>query len=377
MPEQPPKNTGPSPLSRILFITIPDSFHPHEDMMIDPSIPLPVDPGEDPATWSPDSLTWEMILSGILTVLAEEPDREHADYYREFVLTARPDIFTELTETGIIAAKNENFSAATDIFLALTGLDPERPEGPANLAITYEQRADSLDRVGRDDDADFFREKAVEIYRDLLTREDIASDIRLNAGMFFVKIRDYESAGNQLESFLAESEDEDKRVHASRILTEIRSHNLSDQLFKEAYDFIKIGDEERGIERIREFLENNPDVWNGWFLLGWGLRRIQRFDDARVAFEQALSLGGPNVDTLNELAICEMELEAYDQSKAHLEEALTLEPDNTKVISNLGVLKLKMDDPLESRRYFEIVLEFEPEDPVARRYLDLLNETYD
>ncbi len=377
MHSQSSSDSQQSPIERLLFITVPESFHNHVgDMAIDPSIPLPVEPDGDPSEWNVESLTWEMIISGMLTVLAADPDHEYAPYYRQFVVAARPEIFTELSETGIIAAKNENFQLATDIFSALAGLDPDRSEGPANLAITHEHRADNLERVGREEDAERYRHRAREIYSDLLTREDIAPDVRLNAGMFFIKIQDYPSAQAQLEYYLAESDDVEKKEHARRILTEIKSHNLNDQLFKEAFDFIKIGDEERGIQKIREFLEKNPDVWNGWFLLGWGLRRLARFEDGKAAFEKALSLGGGNADTLNELAICEMEVGSHEESRRHLEEALKLEPDNTKIMSNMGVLELKQDKPGEARRYFETVRELDPNDPVAKQYLELIDETY-
>lgn len=366
------------PLSSLLFITIPETFHHHVgEMNIDPEIPIPVEPGTDPVEWTAESLSWEMIVSGMLKVLAHAPDHTHSDYYRRFVIAANPEIFTELSETGIIASKNENFHVAEEVFLALSGLSPDRVEGPANLAIAYEHRADSLERAGRDEDAGWYREKATEIYRDLLTREEIPTGLRLNAGMFFVKTRDYPAARDQLQQYVEESDDEELLDHARRVIREINSQNVMDELFKEAFDFIKIGDEERGIERIREFLKKNPAVWNAWFLLGWGLRRLQRYADAAAAFEKALDLGGDNADTLNELAICEIEMELFDAGRGHLERALAHEPDNTKIMSNFGVLELKRNDPLEARRFFETVLELEPEDTVARQYLEMINEQYE
>ncbi|MFP4210375.1 MAG: tetratricopeptide repeat protein [Alkalispirochaeta sp.] len=366
------------PEQTLLFISLPETFHRHVgDMAIDPAIPLPVEPDTTPEEWDPESLTWEMIVSGMLKVLATDPDHQHADYYRSFVLAARPEIFTELSETGIIAARNENYQLAEDIFSALIGLDPNRTEGAANLAITCEHRADNLERVGRDDDAEAYRARAVQLYRDLLTRDEIDPNLRLNAGMFFLKIREYDTALTQLEQYLVEGDDPDRKDHARTIVAELKSRNLLDEKFKEAYDYIRVGDEQRGIETIRGFLEINPDVWNAWFLLGWGLRRLMRYDDAAEAFERALALGADNADTLNELAICEIELERFDSSRKHLEAALRVEPDNTKIISNLGVLELKRNDPLEARRYFQTVLELEPEDRVARRYLELINDEYD
>lgn len=366
------------PLAGLLFISVPETFHHHVgEMPIDPHIPLPVEAGTDATEWDHESLTWEMIVSGMLKVLATEPDHRHADYYRRFVEAANPEIYTELSETGIIASRNEQYDLAEEIFSALAGLAPQRIEGYANLAVTFEHRADNLERLGDDAAAQQYRERAVAIYHDLLTRDEIDPDLRLNAGMFFLKTRNYDAAFAQLSQFVAESTDEEKRQHAERVLAEMNSQNVMDEMFKEAFDFIKIGDEERGIERIREFLQQNPEVWNGWFLLGWGLRRLQRYDDAAAAFRKALSLGGDNADTLNELAICELELEQFDESRAHLEQALQHEPDNTKIMSNFGVLELKRNDPLEARRFFQTVLELEPDDPVARQYLEIINEQYE
>ena len=143
-------------------------------------------------------------------------------------------------------------------------------------------------------------------------------------------------------------------------------------MFKEAFDFIKIGDEAKGIERIKAFIERYPDAWNAWFLLGWGQRRLGRYREAIDAFRKAISLGANNADTYNELAICLLELGEYDESRTSLDRALRLEPDNTKIMSNFGVLALKRDDPEEARRFFRTVLAIEPDDPVAKQYMELL-----
>jgi Flp pilus assembly protein TadD len=133
-----------------------------------------------------------------------------------------------------------------------------------------------------------------------------------------------------------------------------------------------MGKEQEGIDRIRRFLDQHPDVWNAWFLLGWGHRRMRDFEQAKEAFERALELGPRQPDTLNELAICHLELDDLLGARALLTEALAAEPENTKIISNLGILAVKEGNAEEAAGYFRTVLEIEPGDRVAQAYLDQL-----
>lgn len=374
-PQQNDPGPNEDPLENIVFISVPESFTGSVgDVTLDASVLLPVETGSSVEEFNPEELTWEMIIAGMLKLLAYQPDHDDAAYYRSFILEMRPRIVEELSETGIINARNENFDTAEEIFRALAGVAPERVEGPTNLAIALDARAQSLEKIGRSEDADACRARAASTYRELLSREEeLPEDVYLNAGLFFLKVYNVEEARRLLEHFMELSENEEKIGKARTILAEIDAQNTTDQLFKEAFDFIRMGDEETGVERIQLFLEKHPEAWNGWFLLGWGKRRLNRFEEAADAFDKALSLGGDNADTRNELAICRMELGDFAASRIHLERALTLEPDNTKIMSNLGVLALKEDDPDEARRFFDTVLELEPEDPVALRYKELLD----
>ena len=161
-----------------------------------------------------------------------------------------------------------------------------------------------------------------------------------------------------------------KRKRAREISNDISARNLEDEQFKAAFDFISMGQEEKGLEEIRDFLSKNPTVWNAWFLLGWGLRRLGRWSDAKAAFIQSIECGSTEPDTLNELAICHMELGEYAESKECLINALSIEPENTKIMSNMGYLELKMDHKEEAKKYFQTVLEFDPNDKIALQMLE-------
>jgi len=355
----------------IVFIEIPAAMaRPIGSFSVDPAVPIPVELGQDATDLS--GLSWEMIVAGMLRLLAYDPGNANAGYYREFVLAVKPGIFAELSETGILKARNGDLDVAEEIFRALGGLAPGAPEPTLNLAILYEDKADALDRSGKADLAETVRGKAFEAYKRLLALEPAYPDAFFNAGFFYLKNRSYEQAARMFESYAELGDDESKLEKARDIVGKLRVRGDADSMFKEAYDFIRMGREEDGIRRALEFLRANDGIWNGWFLVGWGNRRLGRFAEGRDAFVKALELGADEVDVLNELAICEMELGALADSRKHLERALIKEPENVKIISNLGVVARKQGRDDEAAGFFRTVLELEPGDALAKAQLEEL-----
>ena len=164
-----------------------------------------------------------------------------------------------------------------------------------------------------------------------------------------------------------------KKNRAQQILDDISNRNMDDDHFKAAYDLINRGEEEKGLEEIRAFIEKNPNVWNAWFMLGWGMRKLGRFAEAKMAFEKALTLeGGETSDTYNELSICLLESGDIKGAKKLLEKALMNDSENTKIISNLGYVALKEGDPSMAAGYFQTVLEIDPSDKIAAMELQKL-----
>jgi tetratricopeptide (TPR) repeat protein len=373
-----------NPLESIFYINLPEDYKlPDNAFKIDITIPLPVQsPVKNPKDFDTSSLTWEMILAGILTVLAYDKNNQHIHYYRSLITTVKPNIKTELTQAAILKVKNEDFDIAEEIFTALHGLDPEDMRTILNLALFFDERAESYRKSGLIEDADAYDDCAHNYYQQAMVAEPAVPDAFFNAGFFYLKQKNYTKAKNCFETYLSLSEkyeedqitesDNKKRKRAEEIIQDINSRNLEDELFKSAYDFIVMGQEEKGLESIKEFLETNPKVWNAWFMLGWALRRLERWSDAKLAFIKALELGGDNTDTYNELAICCIELEDYSECKKYLSEALRIEPENTKIISNLGFLELKQGNISEAQKYFTIVLELDPNDVIAKKTLENL-----
>ena len=368
-----------SPLETIYYITVPESYKGSENSFkIDPTIKLPVQKkvAEAPGNFHPEDITTEQILAGILTVLAYDKKCEHLDYYRSIIKQVKPNIKKELCEAAILKTKNEDFDLAEEIFLALLGLDPDDQAIILNMALFLDQRADSYRNIGLNEDADAYDNDAEKYYEDAMSADAPIPDAYFNAGFFYMKQHKYREAKDSFESYLALTCDIDdkelgdngiyKKERAQEIISNIANQNIDDATFRAAYDYISSGQEEKGLEEIRVFIANNPKVWNAWFMLGWGLRKLERYTDAKQAFLEALKCGGDcNSDTYNELALCYVQEKDFAEAQKALMKALAIEPESTKIISNLGYLALAQGDKEKARTYFTTVLEIEPNDRIA------------
>ena len=230
------------------------------------------------------------------------------------------------------------------------------------------------------DEADAYDADAFGYYTEAMEADPPLADAFFNAGFFYMKQHKYRDAKDAFETYIAltcDLSDEDlgesgvyKKERAQEIVNNITNQNIDDEAFMRAYDLISKGEEEKGIEQIRKFLVNNSKVWNAWFMLGWGLRRLQRFSDAKLAFEEALKCGGnENPDTYNELSLCYIQEKNFDEAKKCLLKAFEMDSENTKIISNLGFLALAQGDKQQARNYFTAVLEFDPKDKIAANEL--------
>ncbi|MDR1374304.1 MAG: tetratricopeptide repeat protein [Treponema sp.] len=400
---------------RIVFLPVPESFRDQFEAAmdahhargeeeasgfnIDPDIPIPVEllstgSGKE-APLHLNELSPEMILSGMLRVMMDASKRDGAsggpevrgtetagipadmpelkagwlDYYRRFVLAVRPDIFNEFNEAAVLKARNGDFDPALEIMDALAGLFPLSPVALLNRALILEEQTDALEKTGREEAAGASGESAESAYREAIELSPSFPNVFFNGGYFFMKRRDFHQARECFVRYLSLTETEDagdseKREQALKLTREIDGGGLEDERFSEAYACIRRGEVQKGLKSIRSFLEAYPRTWNGWFLLGWGLRRLSRWEDAAASFRKAIELGGGG-DSRNELAICMMELGDFSGARRALESALREDPDNVKIISNLGVLAMKTGDSGEAAAFFRTVLDLEPEDPVA------------
>jgi tetratricopeptide (TPR) repeat protein len=368
----------PAPNS-IVYLSVPESLRGRieaggEAFSIDPSIPIPAELPPGDTRLNLENLSWEMILAGMIRVIRENPGDEDADYYRRFVLSVKPDIFAEFTEAAILKGKNGDHDPALEIIDALGGLFPQSPVVLLNRALLLENKAEALEKAGQEEAAEAENRRAHDAYLEAFALTPPFPGAYFNGGFFFMRRRDFARARDCFAAYIPMADDPAKKEQAQELLRAIETQGLDDEGFQDAYEYIRRGETQKGLELIRLFLEQHPQVRNGWFLLGWALRQLSRWEDAAASFRKALELGGgppgleDEVSLRNELAICLMETGDFKGARRELEAALREEPENVKIISNLGVLALKNGNPGEAAAFFRTVLALEPEDPVAGKF---------
>ena len=137
----------------VVFLSVPESLRDQ----LNPDIPIPVEIPEGNETLNLEELSWEMIIAGMLQVIAAGPETLVAaekcdenvsslwiDYYRHFVLEVKPSIMSEFTEAAILKAHNGDFDLALEILDSLRGLFPVSPVVMLNRALVLEERAAML-----------------------------------------------------------------------------------------------------------------------------------------------------------------------------------------------------------------------------------------
>lgn len=374
-------------LHRILFLSVPESLRGQienvsknsADFSIDPDIPLPVEIPNGEENLNLEELSWEMIISGMLRVIAdgemnadENISPYRINYYRAFVLAVRPAILSEFTEAAILKAHNNDFDLALEIFDSLQGLFPHSAAVALNRALVMEERASMMERRNTQD-AEAAYQAAEAAYTKAIDLNPSFPDTRFNAGFFYLGRKNFSYARECFLQYIELTEDsndpgyESKIKQAKSAIAEIDTNGLEDESLSNAYTQIQGGNEEAGMHSIRDYIERYPSVWNGWFILGWALRRLSRWQDAAAAFGKVIELGGGNSDTRNERAICLMELGDLQEARRELESALCDDPENVKIISNMGVLALKSGNREEAAAFFRTVLELDPQDPIAKK----------
>ena len=252
---------GTNPLENILYIAIPDDFSESiGDFVIDPDILLPVETPENKKDWDASDLSWEMIISAMLKILAYQPDHEDIDYFRKFVVAVKPGIINDLTNSAVIKAQDKNFELAEKIFLALCSLDNSNLILKLNLTLLYEQRWEHAKTIENEDLIKKYQVSAEAGFKDIASSENPPELVWYYMGFFYYKTGNYSLSEQNFSTYSKLGKDTDKVEEAERLSKEIEGMNLNDALFQEAHNLIHGGSEKEGLEKIRKFLEKNGDV---------------------------------------------------------------------------------------------------------------------
>ena len=366
------ENKNRAPLDRIVFISIPEeTAQKVKGFSLDTSKLLPVElpPGED--DWSIQDLSWEKIIAAMLKLFAWQSDHPDIDYYRSLIRALEPDIEYTMTQTGILKAKNKDFTIAEEIFRAMVHYNSDNVNNYINLALVYEEQSDLYQKLENFELSEKYISTAFQTYQEALLKHTSSPDLYFNFGNFYIKRGNSEKARQIFQKFITLEPQGKRKDFAIQIVQKIPEYSGEKIILLEAFDLIRMEQEDKAIEKLQYFLTQHSDVWNAWFLLGWAYRKKAEYNRAKEALLQSIAYEHTHIDSYIELAVCLMELQEFALCKQYLQKALRLDGENTKVILNFGILALKEDNREEAAGFFKTVLEYDPENTLAQKYLTL------
>ncbi len=354
----------------IVYITLPETMRQEiNGFMVDPSrqIPLQLKAGQTTIE-SSDEIGIEMIMAGLLKVVAWEPEHKDFPYYRDFILALQPDAPKELNLAAIAKAKNKDYEFSEELFLAINHLSPE-PSTFINLAVIYGERAAALEAEGKQEEADYYQEKLLRILSDGLKQFPDDTDLLAEIGTFNLYQGNMEIARDYLERYLELAPDSPRRKQIANMMGDVKEKLDDNRIIMQAYDEIQMGNEDKALELLRGFIKDNPKVWNAWFLKGWAHRRKEEYQSGQEAFMKCLELGETSSDIYNELAICPLEVGDRELAKNYLDIALDLDPENVKILTNLAFLHLRDEEYDLARELLERARVCDERDPGVKQLM--------
>jgi Flp pilus assembly protein TadD, contains TPR repeats len=350
-------------LKNILFIKLPASMERDiNNFHVDNSIEIPVQRPEGSRDFDPaKDISVELIVAGMLKILAYQNDHVHAPYYREFVLALQPDAVQELNIAAIAQEQKQNFPFAEELFLTVCHLAPQSATY-INLATLYSRKA--AEDTAKGVQYDLYQQKALETLKEGLDVVGEDAPLLSELGFFHLYQGNVEIAKEYLDRYLAIADEDGKKAHVQKIVDDIDAKLNDDQTLMRSYDAIQMNKEPEAVALLDSFLADNPKVWNAWFLKGWALRRMGNYQKAEEALLAALANSKGTSDIYNELAICSLETGKPELAKDYLNTAVDLDSQNITLISNLAYLYLKDRMWDEAREYLEIARTIDPNDPL-------------
>ncbi|MCC6573833.1 MAG: tetratricopeptide repeat protein [Planctomycetes bacterium] len=152
-------------------------------------------------------------------------------------------------------------------------------------------------------------------------------------------------------------------------------HPDSEKRLRELADFVfgeEVGKAEEG---LRTLVKDYPDFWEASMLLGITLRRQERWEDARVAFEQARTgRDVPGAD--KELTGIYSKLGQPEKALECAKRAFDSTPDDAEIVANYAAALLESGEMAEAYKHAKRAEELDPEDAVTRKLLDIIESKY-
>ncbi len=338
-------------IDKVIYVTLPPSFTPDlGEVKLDPSIKLPFSTQSGQEMLGKDDWTVENLVSGLITVCADDEKNEHFEYYKSIINAIDPSIVMKLNQAALAKEERGEYEFSGLLFRAVYHLLPQSATC-INLATLYSYMAVDASKKGENNGE--YIKKARETLLDGLERFGENEDILSELASFSAFMADLDEAKEYLERYFRTAGEGEKKDEMKKLYSDVCFKLENEEKIEEAYDFLSLGESDKALPSIDFFIEKNPGIWNGYFLKGWALRIKKEFSEAEKYFLKCIEMGETNAEIYNELALCALGEGKRELGEIYLESAADQDDENLTVVTNLSLLRLEDGDYDEARKWLE------------------------
>ena len=138
-----------------------------------------------------------------------------------------------------------------------------------------------------------------------------------------------------------------------------RVQNLH-RLCEEASYLVNHDEPERGMQLLREVIEEEPTWYEAWFWSGLACRELELMDEGIQAFAQAVELDPESCFAYHELAALLARKGEREAAEGFWRRSLQLEPDEPWIMSNLALLLWQDDRRTEAEALLARAFDIDP-----------------
>ena len=245
-------------------------------------------------------------------------DDERANALLAEIVAEAPDFVPAWTRIAGYAFEDKDYDRAEEATNRLLESNPRDPEALRVLGEIYLARGDRAAAYEK------YRE-SITVLQDYVRRRPDLAYAHFRLAQLHIRVEEIAQAMTSLERVIQLAPNSPQ---ASILLAELR---------------IRAGQNDQAIPILEDVLSRS-DNSVGWKLLGMAHGAERDFDDAAVAFENFARLEPDNPEAPYRYGTALMGLERRQEARQHFEQALELDPDYIEPLAALAVLGVSTND---------------------------------
>lgn len=306
-----------------------------------------------------ETLTPNMLIRGMLFMLACDAEFKWNDSYREF-LRSIPELNSYII-LEIQNAEQQSLKLSVLYAEALTVLFPKK-EYSYNKVLLLMQLYENTSLAFLEEEILEQLKQLVLLYEDFIKPYYHLAEYYLDKDMDLAKM------------YLQRCREKDNGEIAERAEALLQRIGRVDQ-FDEAVKYIKAGEGAAALKILIPISCDEPENFDAKYYAAVAYRQTENYTKALLYLKELTDFA-ERAEVYSEIALNLAELDAYGEAMDYLKKALKITPDDTGILCNMGVCQLNMGELSEALKTFELVHRMDPQDEIALSWIEQIQEYY-